>query len=131
MEYFLVSLSVNQFSDMDPYLNCDLLMSHGSCHPPWRETEEDRKRKALFLRYEIRELQKTMRLWSKCGQFNQFIYVKRDIAYLHFACPKCSEVIQVPHLTTPNDNRKWEWVNNFWFNVIRMFLLSEIIEYSI
>ncbi len=43
---------------MESHLESDLLMSHGSYHPPWRETEEDRKKKALFLRYEIRELQK-------------------------------------------------------------------------
>ena len=93
---------------MDPFSKCDLLMSHGSYHPPWRETEDDRKKKALFLRYEIRELQKTMRLCAKCGQFNLFIYVKRDFTYLYFACPSCGEVIQVPRLTTPNDSRKWK-----------------------
>ncbi len=78
-------------------------MAHGSYRPRWRETEKEQ-----FHRYEVRELQKTMRLCSKCGQFNIFIFVKREVAYLHFACPVCGVVIQVTRLIIPKDDRKWE-----------------------
>ena len=82
-------------------------MAHGSYHPPWRETEEDKKKKKQQRNFEIREAQKTLRLCSKCGKFNHFRYVTIDIVYLHFACPICEEIIQIPRTTSPKDSRKW------------------------
>ena len=82
-------------------------MAHGSYRPPWRETAEDRKKKKQLRNFEIQEAQKTLRLCSNCGKFNHFLYVKIDIIYIHFACPLCGEMIQVPRTTTPNDDRKW------------------------
>jgi len=83
-------------------------MAHGSYHPPWRETEAERKKKKQLRNYEIREAQKTPRLCCKCGKFFYFRYIAIDVVYIHFACPICGEVIQIPRTTTPNDSRKWE-----------------------
>ena len=83
-------------------------MAHGSYHPPWRETEEDRKKKQQLRKFEIQEAQKTLRLCSKCGIFKHFLYVKIDIIYIHLACPLCGEEIQVQRSTIPKDSRKWK-----------------------
>ena len=84
-------------------------MSSHHTYIPWFKNDNEEERRKW--EKEAKEMMRTQRLCTSCGQFHFFQFAKKETYYIHLNCPNCFEVIQLPR---KRNRMETKWAKPKW-----------------